>query len=294
MQIQFEDLDYQRRAIAAVVGVFDGQVKNNFDNANFFGIQANISDLTPEQIEANKRRIITDNSVPETEAKLSPDPDICIEMETGTGKTLVYLRTAYELYKEYRLTKFIILVPSIAIKEGVLTTIEDFKKPLADRYGFNPACFEYDSGKLSRLRHFIEDTQPQIMVMTIQSITSDDRIINQAGRDDAFLGLTFLQALGKCRPVIIMDEPQEGMDTENAVNRLATLNPLARLRYSATHKIVKNLLYCPLQECGSHGRSDSQLAPEPQHHRVSRRLGTVEQPRFLIPSNSTGLESRRG
>ncbi|MFZ4780420.1 MAG: hypothetical protein ACOYM3_34130, partial [Terrimicrobiaceae bacterium] len=104
-------------------------------------------------------------------------------------------------------------------------------------------CFEYDSGKLSRLKHFIEDTQPQIMVMTIQSITSDDRIINQPGRDDAFLGLTFLQALGKCRPVIIMDEPQEGMDTENSVARLATLDPLVKLRYSATHKVVKNLLY---------------------------------------------------
>ena len=243
MQLELEDLDYQRRAISAVVGVLDGQIKNTFDNSNLFGIQANVTDLTAEQIEENKKRIIAENGIAEADAKLSPDPDVCIEMETGTGKTLVYLRTAYELYKEYRLTKFIILVPSIAIKEGVLQSVEDFKKPLADRYGFTPACFEYDSGKLSRLKHFIEDTQPQIMVMTIQSITSDDRIINQPGRDDAFLGLTFLQALGKCRPVIIMDEPQEGMDTENSVARLATLDPLVRLRYSATHKVVKNLLY---------------------------------------------------
>jgi type III restriction enzyme len=243
MQINLEDLEYQRRAIAAVVGVLDGQVKNTFDNSNLFGIQANITDLTPEQLEENKKRIIAENNITEEDAKLSPDPDVCIEMETGTGKTLVYIRTAYELFKEYRLTKFIILVPSIAIKEGVLQSVADFKKPLADRYGFSPAYFEYDSGKPSRLRHFIEDTQPQIMVMTIQSITSDDRIINQVGRDDSFLGLTFLQALGKCRPVIIMDEPQEGMDTENAVARLATLNPLVRLRYSATHKVVKNLLF---------------------------------------------------
>ena len=243
MQIQLEDLDYQRRAIAAVVGVLDGQVKNTFDNSNLFGIQANITDLTPEQLEENKRRIIAENSIAEEDAKLSPGPDVCIEMETGTGKTLVYLHTAYALYKAYRLTKFIILVPSIAIKEGVLQSVEDFKKPLADIYGFEPACFEYDSSKLSRLKHFIEDTQPQIMVMTIQSITSDDRIINQVGRDDSFLGLTFLQALGKCRPVIIMDEPQEGMDTENAVARLATLAPLVKLRYSATHKVVKNLLF---------------------------------------------------
>lgn len=243
MQIQLEDLEYQRRAIAAVVGVLAGQVKNTFDNSNLFGIQANITDLTPEELEGNKKRIIAENGVSEEDAKLSADPDVCIEMETGTGKTLVYLHTICALYKVYRLTKFIILVPSIAIKEGVLQSVEDFKKPLADLYGFTPACFEYDSSRLSRLKHFIEDTQPQIMVMTIQSITSDDRIINQVGRDDSFLGLTFLQALGKCRPVIIMDEPQEGMDTENAILRLATLNPLVKLRYSATHKVVKNLLY---------------------------------------------------
>jgi type III restriction enzyme len=243
MQIQLEDLDYQQRAITAVVSVLDGQIKNTFDNSNLFGIQANITDLTPEQLEQNKKHIIAENGITEEDAKLSPDPDVCIEMETGTGKTLVYLKTIYALHKAYRLTKFIILVPSIAIKEGVLQTVNDFRKPLADIYGFDPTCFEYDSGKLSRLKHFIEDTQPQIMVMTIQSITSDDRIINQVGRDDSFLGLTFLQALGRCRPVIIMDEPQEGMDTVNAVTRIATLNPLVKLRYSATHKVVKNLLY---------------------------------------------------
>jgi len=243
MQIQLEDLEYQRRAIAAVVGVLDGQIPNSFDNSNLFGIQANITDLTPAQVEANKKKIISENGVAEADAKLSPDNDICIEMETGTGKTLVYFRTIYGLYQKYRLTKFIILVPSIAIKEGVLNTFKDFKNQLANNYGFTPACFEYDSGKPARLRTFIEDTQPQIMVMTIQSITADDRIINQKNRDDSFLGLTYLEALGKCQPVIIMDEPQEGMDTDAAVSRLATLNPLVKLRYSATHKVVKNLLF---------------------------------------------------
>ena len=160
MQLPLEDLEYQRRAIAAVVSVLEGQVRNSFDNSNLFGIQANITDLTPAQIEENKKRVITETGVSEEEAKLSSDPDLCIEMETGTGKTLVYFRTIYELYQRYRLTKFIILVPSIAIKEGVLTTFNTFKKQLADRYDVTPACFEYDSSKLSRLRHFIEDTQP--------------------------------------------------------------------------------------------------------------------------------------
>ena len=243
MQLLLEDLEYQRRAIAAVVGVLEGQVRNSFDNSNLFGIHANITDLTQQQIEENKKRIITETGVAEDDARLSPDNDVCIEMETGTGKTLVYFRTIYELYQRYRLTKFIILVPSIAIKEGVLTTFDTFKKPLADRYGLLPICFEYESSKLSRLRQFIEDTQPQIMVMTIQSITGEDRIINQQGRDDSFLGMTYLQALGKCQPVIVMDEPQEGMDTDAATARIAVLNPLVKLRYSATHKVVKNLLF---------------------------------------------------
>jgi type III restriction enzyme len=243
MELQLEDLEYQRRAIAAVVRVLDGQTRNSFDNSNLFGIQANFTDLTPAQFEENKKRIIAENGVAEADAKLSPENDICIEMETGTGKTLVYFRTIHELYQRYGLTKFIILVPSIAIKEGVLATFKNFEDQLANRYGFTPACFEYDSSKLFRLRSFIEDTQPQVMVMTIQSITAEDRIINQEGRDDSFLGLTYLQALGKCQPVLIMDEPQEGMDTDAAISRVATLNPLVKLRYSATHKVVKNLLF---------------------------------------------------
>jgi type III restriction enzyme len=243
MQVQLEDIEYQRQAIAAAVRVLEGQVRNSFDNSNLFNIQANITDLTPEQIDENKKLILAESGLHETDAKLSPDNDICIEMETGTGKTLVYLRTIFELYQHYGLTKFIILVPSIAIKEGVLSAFDDFSKQLSDLYGFTPACFEYDSSKLSRIRHFIEDTQPQIMVMTIQSIIGEDRIINQQGRDDSFLGMSYLEALGKCQPVIIMDEPQEGMDTESAIARIATLNPLVKLRYSATHKIIKNLLF---------------------------------------------------
>ncbi|HRW76911.1 MAG TPA: DEAD/DEAH box helicase family protein, partial [Saprospiraceae bacterium] len=116
MQFFLEDLEYQRQAIASVTGVFAGQIRNTFENSNLFGIQANITDLTSEEIDANKRRVLAENGITEADACISPDSEICIEMETGTGKTLVYLRTIYELYKEYRLTKFMILVPSIAIK----------------------------------------------------------------------------------------------------------------------------------------------------------------------------------
>lgn len=150
MSIQVEDLEYQREAIDAVVDVLDGQIRNTFDNSNLFGIHANTSSLTPEQVEANKKAVLLKTGISETDAALTPEQDICIEMETGTGKTLVYFRTMYELNKRYGLTKFIVLVPSIAIKEGTLSAFEDFREQLNNRYGFIPACFEYDSAKLSR------------------------------------------------------------------------------------------------------------------------------------------------
>ena len=111
MSIQLEDLEYQREAIDAVVDVLDGQIRNTFDNSNLFGIHANTSSLTPEQVEANKKAVLAKTGVSEADAALTPEQDICIEMETGTGKTLVYFRTVYELHKRYGLTKFIVLVP---------------------------------------------------------------------------------------------------------------------------------------------------------------------------------------
>src|SRR5437899_12725451 len=107
MQLPLEDLEYQRRAIDAAVAVLEGQIRNSFDNSNLFGIQANITDLTPAQIEENKKRIIAETGVAEADAKLSPGIDVCIEMETGTGKTLVYFRNIYELYQRYRTTKLL-------------------------------------------------------------------------------------------------------------------------------------------------------------------------------------------
>jgi type III restriction enzyme len=243
MPLRLEDLEYQTAAVAAVTKALEGQVRTTFERANLFGIHANVIDLTSERLRENMRRVIAANGVSEEDARLSDERDICIEMETGTGKTLVYLRTAYELHKAYGLTKFIILVPSIPIREGVLASLRDFGESLEERYGFKITSFEYDSAKVARLKSFIEDPRPQLMVMTVQAFNADDRIINQAGRDDSYNGKTFLQALGDCRPILIMDEPQEGMDTPNAVTRIATLNPQFRLRYSATHKVVRNRLY---------------------------------------------------
>lgn len=243
MELKLEQLTYQKIAINTILQIFEGQEKNTFDNSYFFEIQSNLITISQDQINENKQKIITANGISEKDAMLTNDNDYCIEMETGTGKTLVYICTIYELYKEYGLSKFIILVPSIAIKEGIINTLKTFESQLYAIYGFTPNSFEYDSRRLNRVRHFIQDTHLQIMIMTIQSFASDDRIINQAYRDDSFQGFSYLQAIGKTQPILIMDEPQEGMDTINSIERIKALNPLCKLRYSATHKILTNLLF---------------------------------------------------
>ena len=243
MQLQLENLAYQQEAINAVIKIFDGAERNTFDNASVEGIRVNACSLALDQLAANAASVSVENGLALEVAHLVTEPEFCIEMETGTGKTLVYLRTIYELYQSYGFTKFIILVSSIAIREGTLTTLQRFEKQLEAVYGFTPAYFEYDSKKLSKVTQFVEDQHPQIMVMTLASFNADDRILNQAEREGLFANKPFIEALAQTRPIIIMDEPQEGMDTENAVARIARLNPLMKIRYSATHKVVKNLLY---------------------------------------------------
>jgi type III restriction enzyme len=120
LELKLENLKYQDDAIQAVVKVFDGTEKNTFDNACFEGIRSNISKLSPEQIKENITNIAAENGIEADALKSTPENDLCIEMETGTGKTLVYIKTIFELYKHYGFTKFIILVPSVAIRQGVL------------------------------------------------------------------------------------------------------------------------------------------------------------------------------
>lgn len=243
MILKLETLSYQEAAIQAIVKVFEGTNENNFDNSCKEGIRANTSKLSFDEIESNFKRIIHENGIPEEVARLSTDKDICIEMETGTGKTLVYIKTIYELYKHYGFTKFIILVPSVAIRQNIIGTFKSFNKQLESIYGFSPNAFEYDSKKLQKVTQFIEDQHPQVMIMTLASFNSEDKILNQAQREDLFNNIPYIEAIGKTNPFIIMDEPQEGMDTENSIKQIAKLNPIYKIRYSATHKVVKNLLY---------------------------------------------------
>jgi len=243
MKFQLETLEYQEEAINSVLEVFCGTTKNTFDNATIEGIRTNFCSLSKDEIKSNIECILKNNNLDFTVAKISDDNDLCIEMETGTGKTLVYLKTIYELHKEYKFTKFIILVPSIAIRQGVLSTFDAFKEQLKDIYNIEPTLFEYNSAKLHNVVNFIEEQHPQIMVMTLASFNSEDRILNQTQRENLFNNTPFIEGIAKTKPIILMDEPQVGMDTENSIFQIAKLNPLYKIRYSATHKICKNLLY---------------------------------------------------
>ena len=144
MQLKLETLDYQTQATQAVVKLFNGNIKNTSENANTDGIRFNLLSLNDTQIEVNKLSTIALNGLKIEDAKVSNEPDICIEMETGTGKTLVYIRTIYELNKVYGFCKFVIVVPSVAIREGTLknlaitakdmkTKFEDAYKPILDK-----------------------------------------------------------------------------------------------------------------------------------------------------------------
>ena len=243
MKFKLEDIEYQRIAINSVVRVFEGQEKNVYENATKKGIRLNYFNIPKKKVQENLKSIIKDNGVLEEVAQLSDRNDFCIEMETGTGKTLVYLKTIFELYKQYGFTKFIILVPSIAIKEGVIKTFEIFADQLEEHYGFKPTCFAYDSKKLSKVKEFVENQHPQIMIITLQSFNTEDRILNQAEREDLFGNISYIKAIAKTHPIIIMDEPQEGMDTEISINAIRKLNPSVKIRYSATHRVITNLLY---------------------------------------------------
>lgn len=243
MELKLEALEYQQKAIQSVISVFNGQQRNTFDNASTEGIRSNILSLSNQEIIQNIKELTKETGIDEAAANIQENNDLCVEMETGTGKTLVYIKTIYELYKHYGFTKFIILVPSVAIKEGVLKTFEVFEKQLEDIYNIKPNYFEYDSKRLSKVTGFIEEQHPQVMVMTLQAFNSDDRILNQPQREDLFLNMAYIEAIARTNPIIIMDEPQEGMDTSNSIERIKSINPLFKIRYSATHKVLTNLVY---------------------------------------------------
>jgi len=263
MKLQFDkDLEYQHQAIASIVDLFRGQtpMQTNFtvtaytgqiglyDSANGIG---NRLELGQDEILENLQAIQLKNGLPQTKSLKTGNYDFDIEMETGTGKTYVYLRTILELHKNYGFSKFIIVVPSLAIKEGVYKSLQITKDHFNDLYDntiYN--YFVYDSGKLEQVRSFAVSDNIEIMVINIDAFRrsfTDPTKENKANiihrPNDRLNGMKPIELIQETRPFVIIDEPQSVDTTPKSKDAIKSLNPLCTLRYSATHVEKHNLVY---------------------------------------------------
>lgn len=270
VRIKFEaNQQYQLDAINSVVDIFAGQeglpqgftTTTDLDGAGdavlfdevVFGNSLTLQDAT---LEANLRRVqdrpvLRENGSeePTISEELRTDLtagqgglDFSVEMETGTGKTYVYLRTIAELNKKYGYTKFVVVVPSIAIREGVLSSLRLLKEHIRDLYdGLQFDSYVWDSRFPTRVHQFATASHLQIMVINIDSFTKETNIINKVD-PDRLNGYAPIEYLRACHPIVIMDEPQN-METPIRQEAIRSLSPLFKLRYSATHRDLKHLVY---------------------------------------------------
>ncbi len=252
---------YQRDAIAAVVDLFEGQpfdassletklraqlldagAQSALDLVSEVGAVGNNLLLDHTSILHNMQ-VIQDRNGLEVTDELSDDAlDFDIEMETGTGKTYVYLRTIFELSKKYNFTKFVILVPSVAIKEGVTSSIRLMTKHFGELYATPFDATVYSGSSAEEVQSFATSTNVQILVMTIDSLRGDKntRVIHQ--NRDKLNGLKPIDYLRATRPIVIMDEPQN-MESALSQSAVGDLQPLCTLRYSATHRKTRNVVF---------------------------------------------------
>lgn len=267
MKFKFKIQQYQTDAVRSTTDVFTGQPNRNvakyrrdigkIRNATIFSEEEEAGyrnadvELTKQQLFDNIREIQIQNQI--TPSKLLAPGlgavNLDIEMETGTGKTYVYIKTMFELNKRYGWSKFIIVVPSIAIREGVAKSFSMLEDHFMEHYGKKARWFVYNSSNLNQLDQFSQDSGVSVMIINTQAFASslkeggkskESRIIYS--KRDEFGSRRPIDVIAANRPIIIMDEPQkmEGVATQTA---LAKFNPLFVLNYSATHKTKHDTIY---------------------------------------------------
>jgi type III restriction enzyme len=271
MKLHFEpNLDYQLQAVEAVCDLFRGQEtcrteftvsmpvpvdvdvdrsRGVFQARALTGVSetdlgiGNRLTLLDEELLENLTQIQLRNGLPPASSLFSGD--FTVEMETGTGKTYVYLRTIFELNKRYGFTKFVIVVPSVAIKEGVYKSLQITEEHFKGLYAGVPFdYFLYDSAKLGQVRNFATSPQIQIMVVTVGAINKKD--VNNLYKDSEKTGGERpIDLIRATRPIVIVDEPQsvDGGLTGAGKQALDAMNSLCTLRYSATHIDKHHMVY---------------------------------------------------
>ena len=259
MKLHFEpNLDFQLAAIEAVCDLFKGQeiCRTEFtvtrDPAdpqmrmgfaeNDLGIGNRLT-LLDDELLKNLNDIQLRNGLPPSSTLASGD--FTVEMETGTGKTYVYLRTVFELNRRYGFTKFVVVVPSVAIKEGVYKSLQITEEHFRALYANTPfEYFLYDSSKLGQVRNFATSPHIQIMVVTVGAINKKD--VNNLYKDSEKTGGEKpIDLIKATRPILIVDEPQsvDGGLEGRGKEALGAMNPLCTLRYSATHADKHHMVY---------------------------------------------------
>lgn len=259
MKLHFEpNLDYQLQAIESVCDLFRGQeiCRTEFtvtmklpDQQLTLGVAdtdkglGNRLTLVDDQLLDNLRSVQLRNGLAPSSTLASGD--FTVEMETGTGKTYVYLRTIFELNKRYGFTKFVIVVPSVAIKEGVYKSLQITEEHFKSMYAGVPVdFFLYDSSKLGQVRNFATSATIQVMVVTVGAINKKE--VNNLYKDSEKTGGEKpIDLIRATRPIVIVDEPQsvDGGLSGAGKAALDAMNPLCTLRYSATHANKHHMVY---------------------------------------------------
>ena len=267
MKLKFKQQKFQADAAQAVVDVFDGQSKggsNNYlmdignvdwqmhytEDSSFLGMANRKLDsfFDDDRLLSQIRGVQIENSIKPSEKLEGDGINLSIEMETGVGKTYTYIKTIYELYENYGRSKFIIVVPSVAIREGVYKSFEVTEDHFASLYGQRIRYFIYDSSRLSDISNFASDSNINVIIMNYQAFNASfKKNASDSARKifrelDEFNSRKPIDVIAKTNPILILDEPQslEGKATKENLKRF---NALFTLRYSATHKHPYNMVY---------------------------------------------------
>ncbi|MGD7653871.1 MAG: type III restriction-modification system endonuclease [Verrucomicrobiales bacterium] len=264
MKLQFTHKAYQTAAVDAVADCFAGQPKAEGISYRLdpgkqttaqtqaemdYGTEAFRNApiaLTSESILANIQRVQRQQNLPQSTKLIttkSAEVNLDVEMETGTGKTYCYIKTMFELNRRYGWSKFIIIVPSIAIREGVQKSLEITAEHFLRDYAKRPRFFTYDSKQLHNLESFSSGSGINVMIINVQAFNAtgkDNRRIYE--ELDDFQSRKPIDVLRANRPILILDEPQK-MEGKKTTDALAKFDPLFVLRYSATHKTEHNKIH---------------------------------------------------
>lgn len=263
MKIQYKHQRFQEEAAQAVVDVFRGQpLQEEFSYRADIGRQRVLGGMIPQRLSleiegfrngaiqlrdgalmSNVREVQLRQDLEPIE-KLQRDDSgmlaLSIEMETGTGKTYTYIKTMYELHKHYGWTKFIVVVPSVAIREGVLKSLASTADHFAEQYGERMQYFVYDSANLTAIDQFASDAKIQVMVINTQAFNATGKNARRIGMAlEAFGYHRPIDVIAATHPILIIDEPQSvlGANKKNKTREgLKSFRPLFALLYSATHR----------------------------------------------------------